>query len=73
MLWNDNIYQDNKIHPYHLFLAASQLSNTLFYAALDPKEKLDQRLENYYIEIGQLNCTNIHKGIWNKLYKKLFP
>jgi len=40
------------ILPYHLFLAASVLEETLLYSLLEPKEGLHERLLNYYSQKG---------------------
>ena len=72
LLWNDHHYTDDHIYPYHLFLAASQLKDSLFYSIIDPNQGLQNSLEAYYIEIGQLKKANIHRSIFGKLSKKIF-
>lgn len=64
-------YYDSELRPYHLFLAASQLTSSLFYSAVNPKEDLVKRIENYYIEIGQLKRKNINPNIFNRLIKSV--
>jgi hypothetical protein len=70
MLWNNNTYRDDKIYPYHLFLAAGGLKDTLFYTCFDPNDRLPNGLEEYYISIGQIKKENIHKSFWKKIFKK---
>jgi len=69
-LWNKKNYKGYHIYPYHLFLASSQLKETLFYSILEPKDKLNERLESYYLKIGQLTAEDIRKSIWSKFQKK---
>jgi len=59
------------IKPYHLFLAASQLKETLFYSILEPKERLYERLENYYLQMGiVLRNSEAKKNLWQRLTSK---
>ena len=71
-LWSHSIYFDSEIRPYHLFLGASLLSNSLFCSIFQPSEGLHEKLEQYYIETGQLNRDKINKGLWMRLSRNLF-
>lgn len=72
LLWSDSIYYDDEIRPYHFFLAASQLPETDFCLLLEPKKGLHERLERYYLQIGQIDQKNISKSLWSRFSKKLF-
>ncbi len=71
-LWNHSNYFDTEIRPYHLFLAASLLPKSLFYSIFQSQEGLHEKLEQYYIGIGQINRDKIYKSLWMRLSKKLF-
>jgi ATP-dependent Clp protease ATP-binding subunit ClpA len=45
-------YKDNQVHPYHFFLAAAELKDTLFHSAIKPSDDLYKRLEKYYVDLG---------------------
>lgn len=63
-------YHAQTIQPWHLFLAGSQLKETLFYSILQPKEGLYERLDKYYTELGVINRTPPpRKGFWSRLFK----
>jgi hypothetical protein len=63
------VYKANEVYPYHLFLAASQLKESMFYAILQPKEGLFERLEKYYIEKGAINKVITSKSLWARLFR----
>lgn len=66
-------YNAMAIQPWHLFLAASQLQQTLFYSILTPKEGLFERLDKYYTDLGVINRTPppppARKSFWSGLFK----
>jgi len=68
-----NTTQDKAVQPWHLFLAGSQLKETLFYSILQPKEGLHERLNKYYTDLGVINRTPppppARKSFWSRLFK----
>lgn len=61
------VYNDRQLYPYHFFLAASQQKKSLFYSILEPKEKLFERLEKYYIRKELINKNAERKSLWKKI------
>jgi ATP-dependent Clp protease ATP-binding subunit ClpA len=61
------MYNDKQLHPHHLFLAASQQKKSLFYAVLEPKEELFERLERYYLKKGLIKKNAERKPLWKKI------
>lgn len=64
------VYKDKQVYPHHLFLAASQLKETTFYSALQPKEELFERLERYYIRKGLINKNTVGNSFWQRFLNK---
>ena len=70
-LWNRKKYFDHELRPYHLFLAAAQLPETLFYSIFQNKKELFEKLEQYYIKIGQINKEALNESFWKRLSRKI--
>ena len=49
--------KENQVRPCHLFLAASQLTESHIYSMLEPKHELFQRLEKFYIQNDTIRNT----------------
>lgn len=62
-------YKENKVHPFHLFLAASQIKETLLLSILRPKKEIFERLEKYYIKLGVITQPITKTSVWTKLFK----
>jgi hypothetical protein len=71
-LWRRKYYPDEKIQPYHLFLAASKLRDSLFRSQFNNPDDLFANLENYYVSIGAIDKSKIGSGFRYKLLKSLF-
>jgi hypothetical protein len=63
-------YKDNRVHPWHFFLAGSQLENTEFYFILNHIGDFHKKLDEYYTEKGVINKpVNSWKSFLSGLFK----
>jgi hypothetical protein len=70
-IWSHSNYFDKEIRPYHLFLAAALMSNTLFCSLFPQEDQLYEKLEQYYIEVGKIDKDKIYKSFWMKHGRKI--
>ncbi len=74
-LWNRSNYFDEQIKPYHLFLSAALIDNSAFSSMFENDNQLYEKLERYYIEIGQIDKAKIYKPFWMRFQRTIrkFP
>lgn len=60
-------YKDKRVHPWHFFLAASQIEDSVFYFIMEHIEDFPNKLNNYYTEKGVINKPA--KSFWSGLFK----
>ena len=60
-------YPDKYVQPYHILFAAVKYDKSILRSIFSSKEGLYHRLENYYINIGQLQKEKINNGVGYKL------
>jgi ATP-dependent Clp protease ATP-binding subunit ClpA len=68
-LWHRS-YIEDEVQPYHLFLAAANIKNSLFRSSFKQQGELFKKLENYYIDIGAIEEKNIRQSFLQKLFRK---
>jgi hypothetical protein len=71
-LWSHSTYIDSQVHPYHLFLAASLITNSAFCSVFQGNRSVYEKLEQYFIDIGQIDRSKINKTFWMQLSRKFF-
>lgn len=62
-------YTDALVEPYHIFLAACKYKKSLLYGLFSHVEGVAERLEEYYLAIGQIKKENIANNLLYKLSK----
>jgi hypothetical protein len=70
-LWSHNNSFDKVIRPYHLFLAAALLPETLFCSIFPQEYQLYEKVEEYYIKTGQIEKDSVYKSLWMRYRRKV--
>lgn len=70
-LWSHSIYIDAEVQPYHLFLAASLVHNSEFNLIFQGTRDVHEKLEQYYVNIGQVDTNKINKSLWMRISRRL--
>ena len=55
-------YYDRNLHPYHVFIAATQVRKSCFRQMLASTDRIVDHLEDYYINHGLINTININRS-----------
>ncbi len=70
-LWSHRNYIDSEVQPYHLFLAASLVRGSAFNSIFQHPDEVHERLEQYYINDGQIDRNKINKDLWMRISRRL--